>query len=296
MAGLGATGTLAADSLLRAQEKATAVSLLQVGEFALTAVLGAVLVGVKGWGLTGALVATALASGITGIVAAGYVLTREAAPITRELVREAMRLSFPFIPHFLAVWAQSVSDRWILGATAGAASLGPYSVGAQLSSPCALVVSAWNQDRGTRTGELYSREGLTGLRAQMTRIRLGYVAASLLPAIPLLLGMPLLRLFVGARMEGGLVFVLPMIVVLTVEALYHPHNNVVYFSGHVAWVPAVTGLSAVVSVAAGFLLIPSFGSLGAILARGVGASVRTLAMWLAAERCFRMGAADAPAR
>jgi O-antigen/teichoic acid export membrane protein len=265
---------------------------LQLTELFGTTLAGFVFVGWLDRGLVGALNATAFGAGLAGLMSATYLL-RIPAKWDRAVLRESMRITAPFIPHFIALWLQNFADRWALKINGGAAEIGAYSVGIQLSMPSALVIGAWNQERGARTGETYREGGLAALRPQMGAIRRSYLLAALLPLIPIVIAFPLLRMIVGSKLESGVAFVVPMVIIGAIESLYHPHNHVVYYTGKVGAIPVATGITAIVSLAASYPLTRAFGVYGALAARALTGCTKAGVMWVAAERVFRAAERDA---
>ncbi len=69
---------------------------------------------------------------------------------SRDFARRALDFGLPLLPHSLAGWLLSVSDRWLLGLLLGVAAadalaaVGVYSLGYQLGYAVSLVAISFN--------------------------------------------------------------------------------------------------------------------------------------------------------
>src|ERR1700733_3710947 len=90
---IGSAFSTVPDTYLRVSQRPFAVVGFQLGQFALMAAAGILLVSVLGRGARGAVEAMALANGLAGVVACGYVGVRLRGSLTRTLFVDALRLS-----------------------------------------------------------------------------------------------------------------------------------------------------------------------------------------------------------
>lgn len=66
-------------------------------------------------------------------------------PFDWVVLRDTLSLSLPLVPHFLALWALQLADRFLVGAILGTAAAGLYSVASNLSLPMFIIVIGFGQ-------------------------------------------------------------------------------------------------------------------------------------------------------
>jgi O-antigen/teichoic acid export membrane protein len=274
---------------LRDAQKPLAAAAFQLAEFVLIVGTGILFVSTFQRGLQGSLEALALTYAVLGLASIIFTFAYLGGTLTRALGKEALRFSLPYIAHYVALWVQGVADRWTMKLSGMGASLGPYSLASQLSTPSAMVVNAWNLERGPRTGELFRSGGLPAIRRDMRRMVKSYMLASAIPSLVIVAATPLLRLYISPSFHGALLY-LPLLLLFNfVDALYLPCFLVVYYDSKSRWISTVTAISAVASIALSAVFVPLFGVWGALLARGAASLVRTSSLGFAASRCFALG-------
>jgi O-antigen/teichoic acid export membrane protein len=273
-------------SVLRASQRPILASLLMLFQFLSSVAAGIVLVAVAHRGLRGAIEALAVAGLINGTIGLIYVLFALPGRPTLTLAKESLAFSLPFVPHFVANYAGAASDRFVMKGVGHERELGAYALASQLTSPAQMVVQAWTDADSPRMGELYRTGGARALRADFRRTCVSYALASLVPGVGIVLGLPLLKLFVGARFSHALWPVPIMAALGVVESQYFPSVNALFYLKQTKYVPLVTASSAGINTLLNLLLIPFFGIWGALLARATFAFVRSGSMMLIARRCL----------
>ena len=273
---------------LRDAQRPLAAVAFQLAEFLLILGTGIFLVSSLERGLEGSLEGLAITYAVLGLASIIFTYAFLGGRVSMELSKEALRFSMPYIPHYVANWVQGVADRWTMKLSGAGASLGPYSLGSQLSTPSSLVVNAWNLERGPRTGELYREGGLPAIRSNLRVIVRSYVAAAAVPSVVLIAAIPVLRLYIGAKFYSALWYLPALLLISFIDALYHPFFQVVYYDSKSRWISTVTATSAVASIALSAVFVPLFGVWGAVLARGASTLVRTCSLGFAARRCFAL--------
>jgi O-antigen/teichoic acid export membrane protein len=282
-AGVGSVCVHVVTAYLRARQRAYAAAAFQLVEFFSLASAGILLVGVAERGLRGAIEAYAFAYVLNGLAALVYISLALPGRPTWKLLREALAISLPFIPHFAANQAHAISDRWTFKGTGLDATLGGYSLASQAVLPASMVVQAWNEAESPRIGEAYRTDGVAGLRRTFHGALWRYVLAALFPVIGVIAVLPLLPLVIQTDYVPFLRWIPVLGLAVIVESVYYPTVNVLFFSGRVRIIPLVTVLSATLNVVLNMVLIPAVGLPGALIARLSAGAVRSGAMYWAAQ-------------
>ena len=286
-AGVGSSFAAAPAIYLRASQRPLSAAAFQLGQFASNTAAGIVLVAVLNRHLRGSIEASALAYGVDGLFGLLFIGVALKGRVTVQRIREALRFSLPFVPHFAANQLQQISDRWTMKLEGMQAPLGSYALASQLTAPTFMAVIAWNDADTATMGEIFRARGLRGIGEELGRIRRGYVLAALVPGALITVALPVLALIVGGRFAGALWMIPFMCASMLVECLYFPYANVVFFASRTSLIPKITITSGLLNVALNLVLIRVMGVGGAIVARALSMGCRSLAMWLAARRCLR---------
>lgn len=257
----------------------------QLAEFALLVGSGLYFVAVLDRGLGGALEALSFTYALLGGISAIYVFSVIPGSFSLPLLRESLALALPYVPHFLAQWVQSAADRWALKIAGQDADVGTYGLASQIAAVPQMVVGAWYLEQSAVTGESFRAGGLSTLLAALGPARRKFAAAALFPALLIVLSIPLLRVLV----PRPAVFVyVPMILAIgLVDALYYPHQLVLYYAGKSRLLAGASIANAIVSLVCVWLLVPPLGLWGAVLSRLGSSLTRTGVVWLASVKLRR---------
>lgn len=279
LAALGGTGMAISTipwTLLRSEQRAYSAAAFQLLQFVTMTAAGVTLVLGFDRGYAGATEAAAGAQLVTGLASLIYVLALPKSSLQLARFRRALGFALPFLPHFIAQWLLGAADLWILGEAGFEEELGSYSLAAQVVVPVNMVITAWNQHMGPEMGERFRAGGVPEIRRHLPRVRLSYLWAAVIPGAALLLGLPLVSWAIGPSFEPAIIFVPFLLLSILPDTLYFSDYQIVYYSGRTRWIGGSTVTAAAVNVALGLALIPPFGAYGAIVARVLGALVRSL--------------------
>jgi O-antigen/teichoic acid export membrane protein len=227
-------------------------------------------------GYEGAIEAAALAPAFSALIALIYMWRLPASGLHLQRLKAALRFALPFLPHFIAGWLLSASDLWILRRAGFDLELGSYSLAAQVVAPVSMVITAWNLHMSAEMGERFRAGGIPEMRSRLPRVRLTYFASAVIPAVALLLGLPLVTWVVGERFESAIIFVPFLLLAILPNTLYFSDFQILYYSGRSWWIAGATVAAAALTVSVGLLMIPRYGAYGAVSARLTGALVRSL--------------------
>lgn len=279
---------------LTVAQQALRAATIQVLSFLQTAGLGLLFVVGLGRGGRGAIEALVVSSSLQFLFALWFVWRRlGSSPSPRATAAAELKLSLPYIPHTLSLWAQQVGDRAVLSAQGQADQLGIYYLAVQLSTPLGLVLNAWNNARVPVLGEAFRERGHEATARVLPSQYAQFGGVALATALAMLLATPLLPLLVGPRFAGAIALLPALLAAAVIEALYLPSVNFLMIVGHTRLIPVATGLASALSVGLVFALLPRFGLAGLLAARILGSLARAGLMALVALRHRREPAAKA---
>jgi O-antigen/teichoic acid export membrane protein len=265
---------------------------MQLVDFVVGLTMAVVLVAALGRGIRGALEALAVAGVMNSIVCVIFVAKTMPGRLEPGVLREALRFSVPYVPHFVANQLLLITDRWVLKSFGFDEALGVYSLASQLAAPVTLLVLAWNEAVSPRLGEEFRAHGMKRL-AELERSTVrGYVLLALAGSVVMIVAAPVLMLLLGKSYWAALWFLPGLCLVMIVESIYYPYSNVLFFANRTSTIPRITFVAGAVSVAANFALVPFFGVPGAIVSRLLGGGVRSVASALAARESLRAASVD----
>ena len=243
---------------------------MRVAAFAAVVATTVVLVVVVRLGAVGSL-AGQLAGAVVMAASALAILWRQRPwGFSRPLARRALDFGLPLLPHSLAGWLLSVSDRWLLGLLLGVAAadalaaVGVYSLGYQLGYAVGLVAISFNAAWLPfiyRVGE--GPGGTAILRESTTLAVAGFsaLAAAIAILAPDLVGaiapsewapaadVTAVVAFASAANAAGLMFA-----------------SGIYLARATRVMPLLTLIAAGLNIGSNLLLIPRIGIMGAALA------------------------------
>jgi len=286
-AALQATATIMPLSLLQAQERFQRYAIVSGTSTVLTSAFTVLAVVTLHWGVSGYAGGVAAAAIVTWLVAAIALPWPRVGVVRRAHVRQAMALGLPMLPHLVSSWAINLADRAVLVGLISLAALGRYTAASNLAWPVIVVSLALNQ--GTRPS--YGRAGAStsehGSLAALITMQFLFSATAGCAAA--LLGPPaLVQLFPPSYQSAA-----PLIPWLAFgNALYAfyavPMNAITIFGGKNKYVWVVTASAAAIQIGLLYVVVPSYGVLGAAIV-SAGGSALFFAGIMIFERCVIPG-------
>jgi len=248
--------------VLRASSNSAGYAALNAGQFAVAAGLTVWFLVILRAGVEGALWARLGGVVIVGLV--GIISLRSVASFSLNAGALIMALAYglPLVPHFLAHWVLSASDRIILAKFVSLADVGVYSVGYQIGSVMMLFATAGNNSLIPLFGrlDLVKHKEVAGLM----RIITYYVLALTFLALAIaMFAEEFIRLLPASY--GRAASVVPWVVFgYLFMALYYPAIDVLNLVlGDTKRVAATTVLAAGVNITLNIILVPRYGMIAA---------------------------------
>ena len=261
---LATSATVVPLALLRAQERLRDYLRLTATQVVFTVGLMLLLVAVMRLGVLGWMIAIACSSAVLlvrGLAILGHRWTTE---VDIAHLREVLAFGLPLIPHALAHWGLSLSDRAVLGALAQPAEVGAYYVAYQFALPIAVLAVAVSQGIQPLYAQASVQIAARRSAAAATTHQIFLVAS--LAAVVAVVGPPLVQVMLPPEYAGAARFIPWIAVGVGLFGIYLvPMNAVSVMAGRTGWVWVFTLLAAAINVGLNLVLIPRIGALAAAI-------------------------------
>ena len=271
-ASLLTSATVVPLAVLRAQERLGDYLRLTGVQVILSVGLTVTLVVVLQWGVVGWMLAFAAAAGallVRGLIVLSHPWSRQ---MHGRHLASALAFGLPMIPHALAHWGLSLSDRVILGAYLDSAAVGVYYVAYLFGLPISLLAVALSQ----AVQPIYARASLVGgQNQQISRSASDQLVACVVATMAVAtLGPPAIEAFLPVDYAPAATYVPWIALGYGLYAMYFvPMNSVTILSGKTRWVWVVTVFAALVNIGLNLLLVPLVGAIAAAINTVVGYAI-----------------------
>jgi O-antigen/teichoic acid export membrane protein len=256
--------------VLRQQQKATRVTLLQIISGSVSIALNILFVYGWLWGVEGILWSSFI--GVIGFMIYSWWYIFKELKVRYELnlaeAKALIKLGLPFVPNALALWLMSSANRWILLNYTNLDEVGYFSVAFKFSSMFdPLIIQPF---LGAYTPRVLQRFSEKRFEQPLGKIALIALPGLLIAGFALML---VAHFMIDQKFEQSL-----MLIPILVLANYFPFMAqiaalILLYRKRI--IPMVLSISsgAVAGVAANFILVPMYGSMGSAVAANIGGFV-----------------------
>lgn len=225
-------------------------------------------------GTIGVLRANLVSSAITAVIA--IVLTTRMATlrVSIPLLRGALAFTLPLVPHLIANWALSISDRLILEHYVPRGELGRYSLGYLFSMIVSLVAASVTNALGPMANRQLKDPNLAPNVPRLGTYTLGAIVVF---ALAVALTAPeVLRLLAPAVYQGAGRYVPWVVLGAVFQGIYFIWSTGSWFSMRTGTMPLVTLTSAGFNLAINFLFVPRYGAIAAAVSTAAAYAIGAL--------------------
>jgi len=279
---------LIAMEIFRARGKADAYARYSLAAFLLGLALQIYFVARLREGVLGALRGMLIAACCMAILYSRVILRECRMALSWMRIRQALAYSLPLVPHLVAHWILSLSDRWILGRFVPLADLGVYSLADQLRQGYGVIQWSANSAIMPVFGKAAVDEGERRAIPQLSTYYLFGITAIGLGIV--LLGPVVLPLIAppGYQVASRL---LPLLILggLLYGAYFLPMNVLSQTVGRTHGVSAVTLTAGLTNIALNLALVPRFGIWAAAVNTVIGYMLLLVLMHRRANRALWIG-------
>lgn len=235
-------------------------------------------------GLLGALRAALHASIITAVVALVVMAANASLTFSVDVLKQALRFSVPLVPHALAAWALSISDRLVLERFVTRDDLGRYSIGYLFAFAVGLFAQSITTPLGPAANRQLKEDPQSpnvpplGTYAFVAIAAAAMCAACFAREAIAILAPPIYR---GAEQ------VVPWVVLGSVfQGCYLILSTGTWFSMKTRLIPLVTAAGAIANVVINIIAVPRYGILAAAVATAMAYGVMAILHAMVAHSLF----------
>ena len=243
-----------------ASQRPRQVILLTVGSTALTVGLALYLIVIRRLGVVGALTALLVSNGVFAAISLILMIRMSSLHPSLRMLKRALAYTVPLVPHLIAGWGISLSDRILLQPRVSLEALGLYSLGCQVASVVSLVAASINSAVSPMVlGQLKSD------RTDEVPV-LGTYALAAIAFVCLgtsVLGGDAIHLLVPKRFYGAAAFIPWVALGNGFLGVYFIWSLGTWFSMRTMWIPISTAAAFALNIGLNLWLIPRYGAYAA---------------------------------
>lgn len=259
-------------AVLRAQERLRDYVYLSALQSVLATCLTLLLVVILHWGIRGWFIAAFVSAVVILPVGLRVLDLRWRLAIHRTHVLGALAFGVPLIPHALAHWGLSVSDRLILGAYLPASDVGLYYVAYQFGLPLGTLAMAMHQGMTPLYAQAAdSNKRLVELSDVITH---QFLLTALIGFAAAALGPPIVLLVLPSEYAGAAPYIPWIALGYTFFGLYLiPMDTISLVVGKTRWIWLVTVPAAAANIVVNLVMVPRVGAIAAAIDTALGYAV-----------------------
>ena len=270
--------------IFRAQQKPLTYVSLQSGKFLFGITLTFIWVVTLKTGAYGVMISQ-LISGIAAAIVVMYMAAKNwlSFSIKWSFISNALVFGVPLVPHALAHWVLSASDRIILEQFVSLEEIGLYSFGYTLGLVAHVLVSGINQAWGPYYYKLMQTD--SDPEPQIIKIVSSYVAfIGCICLCGILFAEEIVRLLLPQAYFGAAAYVGPVIISSLFIGYYQFANKPLYHFKKTNIIPLLTAMAALLNILLNLIFIPIFGAIAAAWTTAVSYVFSFFAFFLAGRR------------
>jgi O-antigen/teichoic acid export membrane protein len=264
------------------REEPRKVALLNIASGLTQVGITILLVGVLRQGALGVLRAGLCSAALMGAISVGLMLQMSQICLSWAVLRPALAYCLPLVPHLLANWALSVSDRLVLEKYVSAADLGRYSLAYLFSTAVSVVAAAVVTPITPAANRLLGNpETAKNVPPLGTYALLITVIAALLASVN---ARELVSVLAPSAYGEAARFVPWVVAGAALQGFYLVWSTGTWYSKKTAAIPLVTLACVVVNVGLNLTFVPRYGVIVAAVSTTVGYAVAATLHGVVAHR------------
>jgi O-antigen/teichoic acid export membrane protein len=257
-----------------AAQRPVPASLLSIGSTMTMIVLSLLLVVYLRRGARGNLEAQLLAGAAWAAISLVLLLRQGGVHFDGPMLTKSLGFSLPFVPHLLANWAISLSDRLILQSNVSMSDLGIYSLACQIGAIAMVATGAINSALGPLLLQQLRDEQHAHVRLLGTY---GLLAMTFCCLGAALLGGDAIRLLTPASFHAAAILVPWIVGAYLFQGVYYVWSTGTWFSMRTVLLPVCTIAAAVTNIGLNLWLVPRYGIWAAAITTFIAYAVLMLA-------------------
>lgn len=278
------TSTTVPLAVLRAEERPKQFAILSSAQF-LGPAVGVVIGVASGGGVHAVLWGHVIGAAFVMLLSLGFLIPLVSGPPMWSMVRPALALGIPVVPHLIAHWALNVADRVAIERSLGAAMVGFYAVGYQIAQGVSLVATALNNATVPTFYRAAQRDRRELLGRAWAPLQYGIGIFSLGIAV---FGREAVQLLAAPSYVGSAAFIPWVALGYWLLAAYYFPVNALFYSKRVRMIPVATLIAAGLNYGLNVWLLPHRGLIAAAQNTAIAYGTLFALVMLAAQRTYKL--------
>lgn len=252
---------------LQTREQSKKYGIISLSQFLLNLLLIVSFVVFLGWGVVGPLSAMVITSFLFFIVSL-YLFRKDIKfGIDKKYLKEALRYSFPIIPHSLAAVTTSIADKILVNSLLSTTLAGIYSIGFLMGSVVNLITIGVNRAYIPVFMDILKKDDTDGIDNLKQSGLLIIVLYCLFASGISLFSKEIIMLFTTEIYYQSYIVVSYISFSCVISGVYFFFVNILFFmKSKTKFIPITTILGALLNIFLNLLMIPKFGIKGAAFA------------------------------
>lgn len=275
--------------VFRARGQAWSYSKFSLASFLLTTATQIYMVAILKLGVVGALYGNLLASIVMAVFYSLAMFKIGRIFLSWDYLKPALAYSLPMMPHLIANWLLSLSDRFILERNVGLSDLGVYSLGDQFRQGYSIVTWGVNSAFMPTFGEAGQSLESPAYKA-LPRLVTYYILTLAVVALVFTLFAPEIVVLIASVKYAGAVNLVPWLVYsgLVYGLYYVPMNVITQIDKRTLDVSLFTLTAGAINIGLNLYFVPIYGIMAAAVNQFIGYMVLLLLIFVRAQRVFRI--------
>lgn len=208
--------------------------------------------------------------------------------LRKDYILDVIKYGVPIIPHSIGLTLLSTSDKLLISNLSGLSDVGVYSIATAIATLVMLVAMPIDQAFTPRILHILKRPTLLGRQRYVLGFLIYTLALSLSGFVLYLISPIAIHIFVGEQFQGAAKFVGILIIGQVAHGMYRYVAKPVFFSKKTYLISLSTISSGTVAVATQYILIKSYGVIGAAVGTSLSYVLSFLFISFFSQRLYPM--------
>lgn len=273
------------------EEQPKPYTLYQLSQTFVVAILSITLVVGFGMNWEGHLIATVTGTILFSIISVVFILKRGYLILKPKsiYIKDALKFGIPLIPHSLANFVKTGSDRLIVMSVLGASATGIYAVGFQIGMIMSVVVTAFHKVWNPYLFKVLSSNPSFYEKKKIVLFTYLYFVGVFILALILEHTISyMLPLLLGEEFVDSSNLILYFFLAFSFDGMYYMVVSYIFYEKKTHILAYISFASAILHIILIYLFLNQFGIIGVAQASVVSYFVTFIATWLLSTRIYQM--------
>lgn len=204
--------------------------------------------------------------------------------IKKDLLKKTLKYSLPILPHNLSAWAMNLVDRIIINKLATLSLVGIFDMGSQIGKLINIITLGVNSAYSPWFFEQLKKD--KDNKKLIADVTIKIIIFYIVVAVSISWLSPELLFLIADKSFYSAWKVVPLITfAFVVNGFYYSFSNV-FFLEKTKYLPFITITGALINIGLNFLLIPSYGIMGAAIASILSKVVFSLIAYVVSQKLY----------